>query len=279
MNEEWLSAHLDGELSADEQRELDAVLASDGELARIHDDLARVRATLRRAAAIEPPAGALDRISATVASADDTDGGAGLAPVVSLTRRRRVPTLAAAAAAFVIIASVVGGLGSAATIPALGQLLEQHEAAAAMVEGAPMPSTMESSLMPMDEAAGAALPMPDELAMEYAFVDGGLVHLVYRTADGHAVSVFRQQGDADMGQLGDGTRASSDEADMWAAAMDETPVVVVDGSGYFWVVFGMAPDDEMAHDLMYDLPTRSPSLGERLRDVADAAVEPFRFWD
>ena len=281
MNEEWLSAHLDGELSVDETRELEGVLATDLQLAEVFDELARVRSMLRDD--IEIPAGALERAIVAVEADDEQphdEAAEVVAPVVSLPARRRLPSFAAAAAVVAIIASVVGGLGGSTTVPALGDLIARHEVAAAVIEGEPMPDAMDDmDPMPMDDATQAALPMPADYSMEQAFVDGGTIHLLYRTRLGEPVSVFRQEGDVDMDALGDGSMVHGDEADMWTAPMHGSYVAVVDGDGYLWVVVGPAPSDDMMDSLMHDLPTRTPSVAERLHAAADAAVEPFRIWD
>jgi hypothetical protein len=133
--------------------------------------------------------------------------------------------------------------------------------------------------MPMEEAAVASLPMPAEYSMEQAFADGGTIHLVYRSRRGEPVSVFRQEGDVDMGALGDGSMVHGDEADLWTAPMDGAYVAVVDGDGYLWVVVSPAPPDDMMDAVMHDLPTRSPGVTERLRNAADSVVDAFRIWD
>ena len=74
MNEEWLSAHLDGELSASEAAELEAALATDPDLAAVYADLARVRSVLR-AGAVEPPVGSIERIVALVERSDEALSG------------------------------------------------------------------------------------------------------------------------------------------------------------------------------------------------------------
>ena len=278
MNEEWHSAHLDGELSAQEQAEFERALETDPELAAEYEAVAQVRALLR-GEIVEPPAGAMERVVAAVAAADSRADHAAdaLAPVVTLESRRRVPTFAAVAAALVIIASVVGGLGGSTNLPALGEFVDQHQAAAAVLEGAPMPDDMaDFDPMPMDEATTVSPAMPPDYSMEHAFVDGATIHLMYRTSAGEPVSVFRHEGDADLDDLGDGSFVRSDEAAMWSAPMDDTYVIVVDGTGYVWVVVSAEPHDDMMGDLMHDLPSRSPSLMERLKSAADAVVEPFR---
>jgi hypothetical protein len=281
VNEEWLSAHLDGELSGDQARELERALATDRQLAEVLEGLGRVRSMLR--VDVEIPAGAIERVVLAVEADDEraqVETVEAAAPVVSLTTRRRIPSFAAVAAVVAIIASVVGGLGGSTTVPALGELIARHEVAAAVIEGEPMPDGMDDmDPMPMSDATQAALPMPADYSMENAFVDGGTIHLLYRTRLGEPVSVFRQEGDVDMTALGDGSMVHGDEADMWTAPMYGAYVAVVDGDGYLWVVVSPAPHDDMMDGLMHDLPTRAPAVTERLRDAADAVVEPFRIWD
>jgi hypothetical protein len=285
MNEEWLSAHLDGELSAPEVAQVDAMLATDPGLAAAYADLARVRSVLR-AAAVEPPVGSIERIvalvEADVEADEEADGGEhAIAPVLPFVTRRRVPTFAAVAAVVVIIVSVVGGIAPSRSLPALGDLIVQHQAAAAVLNGEPMPDDMDQLGMdeiPMDEVSGVGPPTPDGYAMRHAFANDTTVQLVYVTAAGDAVSVFRYEGDTDLNDLGAGSISRSGDEPMWAAQRSDAYVVVVDGEGYVWVVVSAEPQDSMMVDLMHDLPTRSPSLGERLRETADIVLEPFRFW-
>ena len=268
MNPEWLSAHLDGELSDRESAELGAALADDPALRAELDAIGRVRATLR-SAAVEPPAGSLERIVATLGGEPDH------APVIPLASRRRVPTFAAVAAAVVIIASVVGGVGGTTSVPALGELVARHEAAAAESEDF-MAETIE---MPMDKAATMAPTLPADFEMQHAFVDGPTVHLVYQTPQGVAMSVFRQQGSTDMADLPAGEVSHAGSNPMWSATYGTSYVAVVDSSGFVWVVVAAEPHDTMMVAMMDDLPSRSPSFGDRARDAADAAIRPFRFWD
>lgn len=275
MNEEWLSAHLDGELAGGEVAELEAALAADPALAATLADLAAVRGLLR-AEAVAVSDDTLARIVALVAADGDESRPAVTAPVVML-EQRRAPTFAAVAAVLAIIAGVVGGLGGSTRIPALGDLVARHEAAAAVIDGEAMPDEVAPmDKMPMADAAAMALPMPEDYAMADAFVRGSAVHLVYRTGQGDPVSVIREEGDADLDALGDGSMISDGDVEMWSATMGDTYVAVVDGSGYFWTVISAEPHDDMMDVMMHDLPSRTPSVGERLRDAADAVVAPFR---
>lgn len=279
MNEDWLSAHLDGELTSEEAAQVTAALASDPDLAARHDELRSVRERLRGAAVSVSDETIARLVAAVDATPDAGSSSPDTATVVPLAPRRRARRLAAIAAVLVIVAGVVGGVGGTASLPALGDLVARHEVAAAVVTGAPAPDgddlMDEMDPMPMDEASGAALPMPREFAMEKAFAHGSTVQLVYRSADGEPLSVFRHEGDVDVEDLGDGSMAWSDEAAMWSAPMEGSYVAVVDGDGYVWVVVSAAPHPEMMDDMMHDLPTRSPSWRERVARF----VEPLRFWD
>lgn len=268
MKPEWLSAHLDGELTAAEAAEVEAALHTDPALRAEYEAVAAVRATLR-AAAVEVPADALDRIADAVAEAPD------VAPVIALDRRRRVPLTAAAAAAVVIIASVVSGVGGTAVAPALGDLVARHEAAAAE-----HPDFMaDAEEMPMDDAVGMGPAMPADYVMQHVFVDGSTLHFVYLSAAGAPISIFRQDGEADLDGLPEGKMVEGDTHDMWSATQGANHVAVVEGTGFTWTIVAPEPHDTMMVAMMDDLPARDPSLADRARDAADAVVEPFRFWD
>lgn len=293
VNEEQVSAWLDGELDAVEAAVVEEAQRGDASLRRAHAELAAVQEALR-STDVEPRPGALDRIMAAVEAADG-EHGVGVEPgvgvesgvefdgvdggaVVVLASRRRIPSFAAVAAALVIIAGVVGGLGGpAGSLPAIGDLIAQHEAAATDNSAAADGAMDDMDPMPMDEAMDV-VSMPHDMTMRGAFADGDTVHLVYETPGGDALSVFRHTGEADIEELGDGDVSEIPAGAMWATDLDDNHVVVVDGSGYVWVVIG-SPGDDMMDDMMDGLPSRETSVGDRLREVADAAVAPFRFWD
>ena len=265
------SAWLDGELDADEAAAVEAELAADPALAAEVEALRSVRSLLRDSATIDlrPDAGAhfIARVEALDAAAQSLES----APVVDLaTRRRRIPTFAAVAASFVIIVSVIGGVGGDTTLPAIGDLVARHDAAAAEMPDEPI----DESMSDMPKMAGEM----DMMAAEEA---DGVIHAVYVAKDGSIVSVFRLDGQLDSDALVDdmgGSVGEMDGHDMWAKDIGARHVAVLDGDGYVWTIVSDVDVDPMAdlmNDMMDELPERSPSLAERLHDVAEAVVEPF----
>jgi hypothetical protein len=273
------SAWLDGELPAEEIAALEAALAADDDLAAEFEALRSVRDLIRSEAMLAMPASSLERIVEAVDAFDEADsappavGAPMAAPVVDLvSRRRRVPTFAAVAASFAIIVSVVGGLGGSSTLPAVGDLIARHDAAASE-----MP---DADAGPMDDMP--AMPGAMEMAGGET-ADDGLVHAVYVTASGSVVSVFRQEGDLDLDGLVDemdgGDTGEMAGHPMWVKDIDDLHIVVVDGDGYVWTFINQVdePMDSMMDDMMDELPSRSAGVRERLHDVAEAIVEPFGF--
>lgn len=280
------SAWLDGELADDEVAELEAELAADPELQEEFEALRSVRDLIRAESMVAMQAGALDRIIAEVAAEDSVDDDIVVvadepapAPVVSLDeRRRRIPTFAAVAASFAIIVSVVGGLGGETTLPAVGELVARHDAAAAEMplDGGDM-DKMD------DDMAGDMPSMTDSMEMMAAEIDDDLVHAIYESSTGSLISVFRQDGDLDVDELVDemdgGDTGEMDGLPAWGKDIGDLHVTVLDGDGYVWTIVHDvdAPMDDMMNDVMSDLPSRSSGARERLHDVAEAIVEPFGF--
>ena len=266
------SAWLDGELTADEAAAVEAELAADPALAADVDSLRAVRSLLRAEGGVDlsPGAGATFIARVEAATAHDAAPPHRDAGVTELALRRRLPALAAVAASFIILVSVIGGVGGPTTLPAVGDLIARHDAAAAEMPGGPMTGT------PDDMPA-----MAGDMEMMLADEEGGVVHAVYVTGDGAVVSVFRQEGEfradrlaRDMG----GDVGEMDGHDMWAADIGLRHVAVLDGDGYVWTIVSDADVDPMADlmgDMMDELPERSPTIAERLRDVVGVVVEPF----
>ncbi len=263
-----ISAFLDGELSESEAGAFRVEAEADPVLAGEIESFAAIRELLRAGSQVAPRAGAIERIVAGVSATD-----AKLAPVVELSTRRRVPAFAAVAASFAIIAGVVGGLGGSTTLPALGDLVALHSAAAAAES---MPPSDEEV---MHEAVTQGPEMPVGFEIAHASREGSVTHIVFAGPEGSMVSVFQQVGDTDVEMVGDemgkGEVSDMGGQPMWSGSIGDTHVAVLDGDGYLWTVVGEADHDTMAV-MMTDLPTRNSGLSERLRDAADAVVDPFR---
>ena len=264
------SAWLDGELDDAAAAAVEAELAADPELAAQVEGLRSVRSLLRDHGVIDLRADAGERLVARVEALDADATQVAAAPVVGLAARRRVPTLAAIAASFAIIVSVIGGVGGSSTLPAVGDLIARHDAAAA-----------EMPKEPMDDAPADMPKMDGAMEMMKAEEADGVAHAVYIAADGSVVSVFRVDGELDGDGLLDdmgGSMGEMDGAPMWEADIGPRHVAVLDGDGYVWTIVSDVDVDPMVDlmdDMMDDLPERSPSLAERLHDVAEAIVEPF----
>lgn len=274
IDDDRLSAYLDDELNATERAEVDTALNSNPGLQSILAELAAVKDLLGNSL-IEPSTSGVERMLAAVENADEQPS-AGSSPIVDLASRRRVPTFAAVAASIVIIASVVGGVGGTASIPAIGDLVARHDAAASILEsGAEMAMDDDAMHEMMDDGPA----MPDSLDLTFADQDGSLVHAVFESPDGTLLSVFRQDGDADLAEIDDemgaGEIVDMGGHEMWSTDMGDTHIAVVDGDGFMWTFVGDADADHMTN-MMTDLPTRSPSISDRIGDVADAITRPFR---
>lgn len=240
--------------------------AADGEFADIRELLAS-------APLIEPREGALERIVAAVA-AQTSSGGAvvDLGPRREVRARRWAPRVAAAAVIITIIGAVVGGIGSDTRIPAVGDLVASHQAAAA----GQMPETAHE--MPMDDAKHLNVGMPAPMKMEAAFRESGkTIHLLYSGPDGAMVSLFRQPGETDLHQLGDeGQVKMMGDSPVWSSVVDQSHVAVVDGVGCVWTVVSDHEDDAMLTSLAHELPAYGPSWFQRVVDTADEIVDPWR---
>ncbi len=267
-SDDRISAFLDGELSATEADAFGAEAEANPGLAAELESFAAIRGLLRSGGQVAPRAGAIERIVAEVSGTNSE-----LAPVVDISTRRRVPTFAAVAASFAIIASIVGGLGGSTTLPALGDLVARHSAAAAAESMPPSDDDV------MHEAIAQGPGVPGGFEIAHASREGSVTHLVFAGPEGSMVSVFRQEGDTDVGMVGDemGKGEVSDMGGhpMWTGSIGDNHVAVLEGDGYLWTVVGDADHDTMAV-MMTDLPTRSSGLSERLRDAAEVVVDPFR---
>jgi hypothetical protein len=239
------------------------------------DDLefARVRDLLAGAPLVEPRPGALERIVAAVAADPEPALVVELYSRRAARRQRWLPRVAAAAVVIAIVGAVVGGVGGDTRIPAVGELVESHQAAASEA----MPET--AAEMPMEAAHSAGPSMPEPMEMMAAYVEAGdTIHLVYADGAGGVVSVFRQDGDTDLHDMGaEGDMEMMGDTPVWTAVVADMHVAVVDGDGYVWTVVADHHDEAMMTLMTGALPSRSPSLLDRLVDLADMIAEPWRF--
>jgi len=275
--DERFSAWLDGELEADEIAELEAQLESDPSLAAEFEALQAVRDLIRSEAILAVPAASAERIITNVETmtprvhAERPSGRH--ERVRRLQPRRRVPVFAAVAASFAIIVGVVAGVGSGTTIPAVGELVELHAAAASNADGA------MDAMEPMDDMdlmtdMGMDSMMDDSMVMMAAQVDDDLIHAVYEDPSTLLpVSVFRQDGDADLGELVDemdgGDIVEMGDLASWQKDVDGWHVVVLDGDGYTWTIVTPVDMemDSMMVDMMDDLPSRDRGVVEQMRSA------------
>lgn len=260
------SVWLDGELETAEAAAVEAELAADPALAAEVEALRSVRSLLRERAMIDLHSDASDRLIARVEALDAAGQAVARAPVVDVVTRHRLIRRFAAAAVFAIIVSVIGGLGGDTTLPAIGDLVERHNAAAAEMPNEPMGESMSG----MPKMAG-------EMDMMAATVADGMAHAVYVAKDSSIVSVFRLDGELDSEALVDdmgGSIGEMDGHDLWAKDIGTRHVTVLDGDGYVWTIVSDVEIDLMA-DLVNELPERTPSLAQRIRAAAEAVIEPF----
>ncbi|MBT5851914.1 MAG: hypothetical protein HOH36_15910 [Acidimicrobiaceae bacterium] len=274
IDDDRLSAYLDDELASAERDEVEIALASDSALRSLLAELAEMKAVLGDSM-IEPSSASIDRMIGAIERVDEQRSPT-LSPVVDLASHRRVPTFAAVAGSIVIIASVVGGVGETASIPAIGDLIVRHEAAASDLESG-VELAMDDDAMHEMMDDGPSIPI--RLDLTYVDQDGPLLHAVFESPEGLMLSLFRQDGDADLNEIGNelgiGEIVDMGGHEMWASDMGETHIAVIDGDGFTWTIVGDAEADHMM-TIMSDLPARSPSIGERIGDVADTIVNPFR---
>ena len=262
--DERFSAWLDDELPAEEVAELQAMVDADPQLAAEFAALRSVRDLIRSEAMLAMPAASAERVVSRVAA--DNVVGIGTGSAKKARRGRRVSTFAAVASSFAIVVGVVGGVGSGTTLPAVGELVALHSAAAATGEPEVMAEMDDMELvddMGMDVMGGSMDMMAAQVADDY-------VHCIYGSGDEAKVSVFRQTGDVDLDALVDemdgGDLAEMSGQAAWVKDIDDWHVVVIDGDGYMWTFVSPVDMDmdSMMDDMMTDLPARDRGLVEQL---------------
>lgn len=289
---EYLSALLDGELSSDEQAQVEAWLAADPSARAELDELASVRSLLRGLPPVEPPSGFYERLladpSMLTASLDHPAGPASSktdlamaepAPVVSLAAarhhrsRRRSVVLGAVVAVAAAVALVIGLAPATEKLaPPVDTFLARHEKMAAMPAG-------ESATLDADGFTPMAPDQMDSIPSEFVAPEtmgsyqrvsayrhtSGAMHVMY--SDGtHAVSIYEQPGHMDWSELpsGLGTTTSVDGTPAWAMASGDESMMVVEKGPMVYTVVGTAPSGEMTQ-MVETLPPAPESFWQKLR--------------
>ena len=225
---ELLSARLDGELSAVEERRVAAALAEAPDLADETEALDRVRSALRAQGPVEPPTGFIDGLVAGAADGDrrqHPDGSADVVPLAGRRRRRLAAALAATAAAAVLVVVAVVGFGTSdGMVPPVEEFAARHDA---VMASAPAPDGFVVMSDEELDAMEGPMAAPATLASRFERLagfhdDAGTMHVVYGSGN-DMISVYAQSGTVDFDDLPDGgDQMEMDGDDAWIAA--EVPV-------------------------------------------------------
>ena len=193
MNNERLSAYLDGELTDDERRQLEIELGAEPQLAAELEATASIRTMLRDLPMVEPTRGIFERPIAQQSNVVDLG---------SERNRRRTKWAATAAgvasmaAVWMLILGVFSGTSLTRVLPAVDQYVDRHAAAQEIADGFEIMEPMPKTDMPADAAEDGTMPMTA------AFHKDDVVHLRYGDGD-HSLSVYSEPGEADWDALGE----------------------------------------------------------------------------
>jgi len=264
-----LSAHLDGELTDDEEARVQELLDADPDARAELAGLAAVRSRLRSLAEVDVPDGffegllanGLDPVLRTEppVEADPPAQGsvAPVAQVASLDDRRRnrgrlyaaVAAVAAVAAAFLLVLPMVSSTGDSSVVPPVSEFASRHGAAAADLtsiigSSGGFVQLADDELDEMGDAAPAEVAGEWERAVGFLH-ESGAVHLMYANDD-EMVSVFEQAGTVDWAQLPPGgQRVSLDGDEAWSMPTDAGEVMVVQRNDMTLTFVSAAPIDDM----------------------------------
>lgn len=230
--DERVSAYLDGEMDGAERDEFVAEVGTNPGLAAEVEAIGSTRDALRGLPDV-PPRRDLAQL-----------GPAG----VSHRRRWAAGGATAAiaiAAAWLLVALLVFSGGGSAVVPALDDLVGQHESAAAQ--------DTTGAFEPMErEEVDMAMKAPDDvggMGMGGVYQSDDVVQVVY--TDGvHNVSVFHQSGEVAWDDMPPGDMMTMDGKPAWHSTMHGSDVVVVasdDG------IVTIVADGAMATDIAEDL--------------------------
>ncbi len=283
MNDDRLSAYLDGELSPEEADALRAELDSSPEL---RAELARVdqaRDWVRALPAVEIPAdfefvpAARPTVSSPPADEAEPASSAPLAPVVSLDSRRwrrRAMSVVSAAAVFFLVLGFASGLPGVKIVPAVDGYIDRHAAAS---EAMPAPAVDDVyAAVDMDDMDDMD-DMPDlgsvvDEPMMGAYRSADVLHVLYGD-ESSVVSVFREHGSLDVDGLGPADRMDMDGGEAWHVRTDAAEVFVTERDGVVYTVVSSAADVDMAMKMTDGLPDPPQSFWGRFGDGAG------KLWD
>ena len=209
-----VSAYLDDELSEDERARFESELEQNPELAAEVEATSSTKAALRALPPVEPRRNLVEL------------GPAGASHKPNSGQRRWVASgvalVGAVAAVWLLMALVVFSGGGSALVPALDDLVGQHELAAAQATA--------DDFVPMErDEVDMAMKAPDEIGgmeMGGVFQSDDVVQVVY-TDGTHNVSVFHQSGEVAWDDMPPGEMMSMAGDQAWHSTMHGSDVVVV----------------------------------------------------
>jgi anti-sigma factor RsiW len=264
-----LSAYLDGELTPDEQGDVDAHLATCAECRADLDAEADVRQLLRDLPAVDPPFGFYERIL--------RDGPeASRAPDKQRRLRFGLGSIAAAVACWLLILGLVNVNSASASIdPETDTYLSAHAAASSDAQATE--SHEETA------KAQATYDAPSTLAGRYELVqvvdDNGSPQFVY--SDGRrTVSMFVLAGTLNQDALPSDTRpVGVNGALAWEVPTSKGPVVFLQRRGVVVILVGADPDRAASDVADSDGPRTDEheSMLDHITDAGAGLLETFGF--
>ena len=259
--DELLTALVDGQLTVDEQDQVQAHLAGCERCARALRAEQAVAGLLRGLPVVEPAAGFYSRVLL-----------AGPTPRRRARRHARfaAANLAAAAAVWVGVVGVARLTGSQTVRPPLADLVSAHASALPAV-GLATPTTAASP------ATGA---VADVLSRSYRLVEtlvvGGRRQAVYADGKGRVLSMFLQPGRLDEASLPDDAEAVAvGGLPAWRITMGDDHVVLLQRPGVVVVLVGPATtdDERMVAEASGRAP--EPSVTARIDAAARGLLDSF----
>jgi hypothetical protein len=209
-----ISAYLDNELTATEVSEFEADLGADADLASELESVGAIRAALRGLGDVIPRR---DLMEIGPTSTSEQPGVA----------RRWAATgavaIVAVAAVWLVLALLLFDDGGSTVVPALDDLVGQHELASDLGTGA--------AFVPMErDEVDMAMKAPDDvggMGMGGVFQNDEIVQVIYTDGD-HNVSVFHQPGQVSWDDMPPGEMMEMSGNQAWHATMHGADVIVLD---------------------------------------------------